>query len=285
MYFFSLIFQAWSLLAALVSVKMHNQVVFFQVFFIAFYYLTLGGDAAIFFDHNSSRAPLTLIRKRKHSSSDGTSNTKKQFKQGSLLHESSDISMSIKIDKNRDNGTLGNPGSYKEEKNSNSKLKETQKNQISVSTDLVPILHKDIHRTGAKCVPQGERDLLQPGILYHHVGVLRSKPGRGDRTLSMSCSDKIMKWCVLGLQGGLLYNFLKEPIYLTSLVVNNTLFNRVSLLRALSLRNRPTTSLRIQQPYIYQTVLEFTDGQRKKEEKIQSESKEKVPSAQGKKLN
>ena len=252
------------------------------MFFINSYYFILGGDAAIFFDYNSSRAPLTLIRKRKHSSSNGTSNAKKQLKEDSLLRESSDISMQFKIDKNRDNGTLGNAGNYKEEKNSNSHLKETLKNQISISTDLVPILHKDIHRTGARCVPQGERDLLQPGILYHHVGVLRSKPGRGDRTLSMSCSDKIMKWCVLGLQGGLLYNFLKEPIYLKSLVVNNTLFNGDSLVRALSLRNRPTTSLKIQQPHIYQTVLEFTDGQRKSEEETKSESKEKVPSAQGK---
>ena len=252
--------------------------------FIAFYYLTLGGDAAIFLDHNSSEVPLTLIRKRKNSSNNCTSNTKKQLNQYSLLHESNDVSMQIKVDKNRDNGTLENPGSYEEEKDSNSELKETQKNRKPISAGLVPRLHKDIHRTGAKSVPKGERDLLQPGILYHHVGVLRSKPGRGDRTLSMSCSDKIMKWCVFGLQGGLLYNFLKKPIYLKSLVINNTLFNRDSLLRALSFRNRPTTLL-IQQPYIYQTLLEFTDGQRKAEEKIQSESKEKVPSAQGKKLN
>ena len=32
------------------------------------------------------------------------------------------------------------------------------------------------------------------------TGVLRRKPGRGDATLSMSCSDKLAKWCCLGIQ-------------------------------------------------------------------------------------
>lgn len=78
---------------------------------------------------------------------------------------------------------------------------------------------QDIHRTGAKCVPGGVQDPLGEGREYHCTGALRIKPGRGDRTLSMSCSDKLARWNVTGCQGALLTHFLAHPIYLHSLVV------------------------------------------------------------------
>ena len=34
------------------------------------------------------------------------------------------------------------------------------------------------------------------------VGSMRRKPGRGDPTLSMSCSDKLARWACLGVQVG-----------------------------------------------------------------------------------
>jgi len=78
----------------------------------------------------------------------------------------------------------------------------------------------DVHRTGAKCIPgQQKQDALVPGLNYHVTNVLRTKPGRGERTLSMSCSDKIMKWNVVGVQGALLAHFLSSPIYFLSIVV------------------------------------------------------------------
>ncbi|XP_018392410.1 PREDICTED: tRNA-specific adenosine deaminase 1 [Cyphomyrmex costatus] len=79
--------------------------------------------------------------------------------------------------------------------------------------------YKDIHRTGAKCV-KGEKiqDPRLPGVNYHIVGPLRTKPGRGDPTSSLSCSDKIAKWLILGLQGSLL-SLLIPSIKLESITI------------------------------------------------------------------
>ncbi|XP_065064351.1 tRNA-specific adenosine deaminase 1-like isoform X2 [Rhopilema esculentum] len=96
----------------------------------------------------------------------------------------------------------------------------------------------DIHRTGAKCVPKGMQDPLLNGTDYHVIGALRTKPGRGEKTLSMSCSDKIMKWCTLGIQGGLLSNLLESPIYLDSIVIGKCPFSMDTMLRGISLRGR-----------------------------------------------
>jgi hypothetical protein len=52
------------------------------------------------------------------------------------------------------------------------------------------------------------------------LGVLRRKPGKGDPTLSLSCSDKLARWACLGLQGCLLSSLLQEPLYLSMLVVS-----------------------------------------------------------------
>ncbi|CAG7730518.1 unnamed protein product [Allacma fusca] len=69
------------------------------------------------------------------------------------------------------------------------------------------------HRTGAK---------LKVGDIYEEVqtpGKCRVKPGKGDPTLSMSCSDKIAKWQILGMQGSLLGNFIKTPLVLSSVII------------------------------------------------------------------
>ncbi|XP_011264152.2 tRNA-specific adenosine deaminase 1 isoform X2 [Camponotus floridanus] len=81
---------------------------------------------------------------------------------------------------------------------------------------------KDIHRTGAKCVKGEEiQDSRLPGVNYHTIGPLRTKPGRGNPTNSLSCSDKMAKWLILGLQGSLL-SLLIPPIKLKSITIGGS---------------------------------------------------------------
>ncbi|KAI0370168.1 hypothetical protein BV20DRAFT_944448 [Pilatotrama ljubarskyi] len=55
---------------------------------------------------------------------------------------------------------------------------------------------------------------------YSLYGVMRTKPGRADSppTLSMSCSDKIAAWNVLGIQGAL-SSTLIGPIYIGRIII------------------------------------------------------------------
>ncbi|XP_031313903.1 tRNA-specific adenosine deaminase 1 isoform X1 [Camelus dromedarius] len=101
----------------------------------------------------------------------------------------------------------------------------------------------DVYRTGAKCVPGEAGDSGKPGAAYHQVGLLRVKPGRGDRTCSMSCSDKLARWNVLGCQGALLMHFLEEPVYLSAVVIGKCPYSQEAMQRALTGRCQNVSAL------------------------------------------
>lgn len=71
--------------------------------------------------------------------------------------------------------------------------------------------------TGGKLLNLGSEDLDK---MAQHIGAVRTKPGRGTRTMSVSCSDKLSRWSFVGIQGAMLMTLLDEPIYLESISIS-----------------------------------------------------------------
>ncbi|XP_038220145.1 tRNA-specific adenosine deaminase 1 [Zerene cesonia] len=116
----------------------------------------------------------------------------------------------------------------------------------------------DIHRTGAKCLENSVQDPKLPGKDYHLLGQVRTKPGRGDRTLSMSCSDKIARWIHSGIHGSLIDMLLLEPIYINHFIFGAEVpYCEESLKRAFFTRNITNTAKLNSVPCIYQSTLPF----------------------------
>ncbi|KAI8462769.1 MAG: hypothetical protein J3K34DRAFT_498243 [Monoraphidium minutum] len=97
----------------------------------------------------------------------------------------------------------------------------------------------DAAQAPAPAVPQEgdvERGAQAPGAL-------RRKPGRGDATLSMSCSDKLARWGCVGVQGALLAALLGGPLYLDTLTA--------AVARAVAGRTRAAACERLRPPFAW----------------------------------
>lgn len=92
-----------------------------------------------------------------------------------------------------------------------------------------------VRRTGARPVGSAVRPFVTGALPC----VLRTKPGRGDRTTSMCCSDKLARWGVLGLQGALLALLVAGPVRLASITVGGPGADERALRRALVDRVTP----------------------------------------------
>lgn len=96
------------------------------------------------------------------------------------------------------------------------KAKRAKLDEDIVNEEQVGVALRVDGFTGGKLldVDAGDSDLMA-----QRLGAVRTKPGRGIRTLSVSCSDKMSRWSFAGIQGAMLMTLLAKPIYLDSISV------------------------------------------------------------------
>lgn len=100
-------------------------------------------------------------------------------------------------------------------------LKDSTPQPLPSSTPPSPTSSAPIIRSPSLQAPAPPLPFARGRDGYAVLSALRTKPGRADSppTLCMSCSDKIASWNVLGIQQSLLVQFLKGPIYISSITI------------------------------------------------------------------
>lgn len=112
-----------------------------------------------------------------------------------------------------------------------------------------------LKNTGAKLVenlPGDQVDKLEPRLTR-----VRHKPGRGEPTLSASCSDKLARWLRVGIQGALLDMLLREPVKIKSIIVGGDGPFCVDSLKRALVRNEDSATI----PQIFESQRPFSHAE------------------------
>ena len=82
-------------------------------------------------------------------------------------------------------------------------------------------LSEDIYESGSTKNPSTIEGVVRGRSAYGQLGLCRTKPARADAppTHCMSCSDKLARWCCVGVQGVGLLNRIHRPVYLKGIVI------------------------------------------------------------------